>query len=194
MTSRARRRTAQRGSGGGGGRGGGGGSRTCDFRVALERGALLGWGGPEGTLRGPAALSVPLGRPRPSLNPSSDRVGEVPPAPHSLAFAGCAELGAATCCTSDLGRGLPWSGPRGPVRLLGLQTSWSRPLPALTSWTPTSRPPWVLPSHLGLRGFRAPEAPGSPLPPPLDCSPLPGMGLRCCAPRSRPLVFCLAFG
>lgn len=106
MASRVRRRRTLRGSGGGGG-GGRGGSRTCDFRVALERGVLSGWGGPEATLRGLAALSVPPGRPCPSLNQPRDRVGEVPPAPHSLASADCVELGAATCWPSDLGRGLP---------------------------------------------------------------------------------------
>ena len=44
--------------------------------MAPERGALSGWGGPEETLRGPAALSVPPGRPRPSLNQPRDRVGQ----------------------------------------------------------------------------------------------------------------------
>lgn len=44
-------------------------------------------------------------------------------------------LGAATCWPSDFGRGLPWSGQQGPKGLRGLQR-WSRPLPALTSFTP----------------------------------------------------------
>lgn len=77
MTSRARRHRAIRGSGGGGGWGRGG-FLACDFRAAQGRSALSGWGGPEETLRGPAALSVPRGRPRPSPKPPSDRVGKMP--------------------------------------------------------------------------------------------------------------------
>lgn len=103
MTSRARRRArcSEEAAAGGGG-GGGGGPRTCDFGVALERGAQLGWGGPEGTLRGPAALSVPPGRPRPSPSLPGGRVGEVPPAPHSLVSRGLSGVG---------GRHLPYRRP-----------------------------------------------------------------------------------
>lgn len=132
MTSRSRRRRATRGSGSYGR--GGGSSPTCDFRAALGRDAVLGWGGPEATLWGPAALSVSPARPRPSPNQSSDRVGKVTPSlsPGFRPLCGVGPLDAATCWPRDFGRGLLWSGPWDPVRLLRLQTRWSRPLPALT--------------------------------------------------------------
>lgn len=119
MTSRARRRRAIRGSGGGWG---GGGFLACDFRAAQGRSALSGWGGPEETLRGPAALSVTLGRPRPSPKPRSDRVGKMPlpPIPSFLRSWAPGRRGG-LCLLAQRSRAWPsllWAaGPRQAVRI-----------------------------------------------------------------------------